>query len=163
MTSEELLKQIENEPNKLTLLLGSLNLLKNNEGFEQDLLTPGFIKEWFISEILGHVCHKTKHGPDAFSKDGNEQYEYLSCKDGGTFQFDRIHEDNLHRIERNDSFFFALFDKENGLKCLKIWECETPKVLEEAKLKISTMSKSSNHIGFSKKWVEENSKIIYEI
>ena len=161
MTSEELFDTIKNEPNKLNLLLGTLNLLKKSEGFEQDLLTPGFIKEWITSEILGHECHKTKHGPDAYSLDGKEQYEYLSCKEGGTFQFDRIHEDNLHRIERNDSFFFALFDKEDGLKCINIWKCDTSKVLEEAKVKISRMSENSKHIGFNVKWVEENSELIY--
>lgn len=46
MTPEDLYEIIKDEPNKLNLLLGTLNLLKKNEGFEQDLLTPGFIKEW---------------------------------------------------------------------------------------------------------------------
>lgn len=163
MTSQELLGMIKDKPNKLNLLLETLNLLKKEEGFEQDLLTPGFIKEWMTSEILGHQCHKTKHGPDAFSLDGEEQYEYLSCKEGGTFQFDRIHEDNLHRIERNNSFFFAIFDKEDGLTCIEIWKCDTSKVLSEAKNKISKMSKNSKHIGFGKTWVEENSELIYSI
>ena len=163
MTPEDLYENIKDEPNKLNLLLGTLNLLKKNEGFEQDLLKPGFIKEWLTSEILGHKCHKTKHGPDAYSLDGKEQYEYLSCKEGGTFQFDRIHEDNLHRIERNNSFYFALFDKEDGLKCLKIWKCDTKKVLDEAKNKIGKMSENSKHIGFGKTWVEENSKIVYSV
>jgi len=108
MNSQELLDKLENESNPLNVLIGALNLLKNKNGFEQDLLTPGFIKEWMISEILGHDCHKTKHGADAYSKDGKEKYEYLSCKEGGSFQLDRIHKDNLHRIERNNAIFFAL-------------------------------------------------------
>ena len=136
-----------------------MNLLKNEEGFEQDLLTPGFIKEWMVSKILGHECHKTKHGPDATF--GDEKYEYLSCKEGGSFQLDRIHGDNLHRIERNDAFYFALFDRENGLKCIRIYKGSTQNVLAEAKQKIAKMSESSKHIGFSLDWVESNCEIIF--
>jgi len=161
-TPDQLLYLIQNHPNKLTLLIDTLNLLKSKNGFEQDLLTPGFIKEWLISDILGHKCHKTKHGADATSMDGTEKYEYLSCKEGGSFQLDRIHEGNLHRIERNDAFFFALFDKDNGLECLKIWKGSTSAVLIECRDKFRTMSQSSNHICISRKWVINNCELVYE-
>ena len=162
MTKEELLIIVEQEENPVQLLIETLNLLKNKEGFEQDLLTPGFIKEWMVSKILGHACHKTKHGPDATSMDGTEHYEYLSCKEGGSFQLDRIHEDNLHRIERNNAFYFAQFNKENGLKCQKICKGGTPVVLAEAIQKIWRMSESSKHIGFSEEWVSTNCELVYE-
>ena len=161
MNSQELYDKVKNEPNTLELLIGTLNILKNVKGFEQDLLTPGFVKEWMASEILGHDCHKTKHGADAYSLDGKEKYEYLTCKEGGSFQLDRIHKDNLHRIERNDAFFFALFDKDNGLECKTIWKCDTPTFLAEAKVKIESMSQSSNHISFGKKWVEKNCEKVF--
>lgn len=162
MTREELQKQIFSLDNPLTFLLETLNTLKDQNGFEQDLLTPGFLKEWLVSELLGHECHKTKHGPDAYSKDENRlPYEYLSCKEGGTFQIDRIDDTNLHRIERNDKFFFNLFDENSGLKCLKVWEVETDKVLEEANRKIKNMSETSKHIGFGKRWVKQNGKLVY--
>lgn len=161
MTSEQLLELVEQENNPLGLLIETLNLLKNKEGFEQDLLTPGFIKEWLVSKILGHECHKTKHGPDATNAEGNEHYEYLSCKEGGSFQLDRIHKDNLHRIERNDAFYFALFDKDEGLKCIQIYKGTTPVVLTEAIDKIDKMSESSKHIGFSLDWVQNNCELVY--
>jgi len=161
MTPHELLHIINDQPNKLSLLIDTLNLLKNSHGFEQDLLTPGFIKEWLVSDILGHKCHKTKHGADATSLDGTEKYEYLSCKEGGTFQLDRIHRNNLHRIERNNAFFFALFDQNDGLKCLKIWKGATSDVLSECLKKFETMSISSNHICISKKWVMDNCQLVY--
>jgi len=161
MTPDELLHIINHQPNKLSLLIDTLNLLKNSHGFEQDLLTPGFIKEWMVSDILGHKCHKTKHGADATSLDGTEKYEYLSCKEGGTFQLDRIHRNNLHRIERNNAFFFALFDQNDGLKCLKIWKGATSDVLSECLKKFETMSTSSNHICISKKWVMDNCQLVY--
>ena len=84
MTQEELLNLLRQQENPLLLLVGTLNQYKKENGFEQDLLTPGFIKEWMVSEILDHKCHKTKHGADAYSKDGKEKYEYLSCKEGGS-------------------------------------------------------------------------------
>jgi len=162
MTPHELLHIINHQPNKLSLLIDTLNLLKNSNGFEQDLLTPGFIKEWLVSDILGHKCHKTKHGADATSLDGTEKYEYLSCKEGGSFQLDRIHRNNLHRIERNNAFFFALFDQNDGLKCLKIWKGATSDVLSECLKKFETMSASSNHISISKKWVMNNCELVFE-
>ena len=161
MTKEQLFEIVQGEKNPVQLLVETLNLLKETEGFEQDLLTPGFIKEWLVSKILNHSCHKTKHGPDATSMDGLEHYEYLSCKEGGSFQLDRIHKDNLHRIERNNAFYFALFDKEQGLNCIKIFKGDTSVVLSEAKEKIAKMSDSSKHIGFSIDWVEKNCELIY--
>ena len=162
MTKEQLLAIVEEvESNPVQLLVDTLNLLKNKEGFEQDLLTPGFIKEWMVSKILGHSCHKTKHGPDATSLDGTEHYEYLSCKEGGSFQLDRIHEGNLHRIERNNAFYFAQFNKEDGLKCQKMWKGDTEVVLAEAREKIGRMSESSKHIGFSEEWVSDNCEVVY--
>ena len=161
MTKEQLFEIVQGEKNPVQLLVETLNLLKETEGFEQDLLTPGFIKEWLVSKILNHSCHKTKHGPDATSLDGLEHYEYLSCKEGGSFQLDRIHKDNLHRIERNNAFYFALFDKEQGLNCIKIFKGDTSLVLSEAKEKIAKMSESSKHIGFSIDWVEKNCELIY--
>jgi hypothetical protein len=164
MEPQELLTVVkENTDNPLKLLLETLNFYKNDEGFTQDLLTPGFLKEWMVSKILNHECHKTKHGADATSLDGEEYYEYLSCKEGGSFQLDRIHEGNLHRITRNDKFYFALYNKNNSLECIKIYEADTDVVLEEANKKISKMSKSSNHIGFTLTWVKENCNIVYSI
>ena len=162
MTQEELLDLVRQQENPLLLLVGTLNLYKKEKGFEQDLLTPGFIKEWMVAEILDHDCHKTKHGADAYSKDGTEKYEYLSCKEGGSFQLDRIHEDNLHRVERNDKMFFATFDKEDGITCKEIWSATTETFLAEVKEKISSSRKeSSKHISVSQKWVTENGTRVY--
>ena len=162
MTQEELLDLVKQQENPLLLLVWALNQYKKENGFEQDLLTPGFIKEWMVSEILGHDCHKTKHGADAYSKDGLEKYEYLSCKEGGSFQLDRIHEDNLHRVERNDKMFFATFDKEDGITCKEIWSATTETFLAEVKEKISSSRKeSSKHISVSQKWVTENGTRVY--
>ena len=143
-------------------LVSRLNTLKNEMGFEQDLLTPGFIKEVIIGSKLNHYVHRTKHGPDAYS-DSTESvpFEYLTCKKGGSFQLDRIHEGNLHRISRNDKFYFGSFNKD-GISLEEVYEVETDKVLTEAKDKISKMSESSKHIGFTYNWVKNSGKLVYE-
>ena len=160
---KEIYDIIKKMDNPLSVLLNYINTLKNENGFTQDVLTPGFLKEWVISEILGHRCHKTKHGPDATSLNNDEKYEYLSCKEGGSFQLDRIHKNNLHRITRNDKFFFASFNKSSGLECVKIWKCDMDVVLKEAKIKINSMSESSKHISFSETWVKNNCEIVYSL
>lgn len=160
---KEIYDMIKKMDNPLNILLNYINSLKNENGFTQDVLTPGFLKEWVISEILGHKCHKTKHGPDATSLNEDEKYEYLSCKEGGSFQLDRIHKNNLHRITRNNKFFFASFNKSSGLECIKIWKCDMDVVLKEAKIKINTMSESSKHISFSETWVKNNCEIVYSL
>jgi len=143
-------------------LLYALNEEKNKLGYKQDLLTPGFLKEVIIGGHLGHYVHRTKHGPDAYSsEEKNECYEYLSCKNGGSFQIDRIDETNLYRISRNDAFFFALFSRENTLKVEKIYRVETADVLEEAKRKISKMKSSSKHLGFGMKWTRQNGRQVW--
>jgi hypothetical protein len=148
---------------RMVELLNELNVEKDKLGFEQDLLTPGFLKEVIIGGHLGHHVHRTKHGPDAYSDDSEdaECYEYLSCKQGGTFQLDRIHEDNLYRITRNDAFFFALFSKENALEAVQIYRIETDVVLAEAKRKIANMSASSKHIGYGLKWTKANGTLVW--
>lgn len=141
-----------------------LNEEKNRLGYEQDLLTPGFLKEVIIGGHLGHYVHRTKHGPDAYScEEQNECYEYLSCKEGGSFQIDRIDESNLYRISRNDAFFFALFSRENSLNVEKIYRLETSAVLKEAKRKISKMKSSSKHVGFGMKWTKENGRQVWPL
>ena len=145
-------------------LLNALNELKDELGYTQDLLTPGFLKEVIIGSILGHHVHRTKHGPDAYADETEEVcFEYLSCKEGGSFQLDRIHEGNLYRITRNDAFYFALFSAEDSLQAVKIYKVETDVVLNEAKRKIANMSESSKHIGFGQRWTRENGTLVWEL
>ncbi len=144
-------------------LLQELDKEKSRLGYKQDLLTPGFLKEIIIGGHLNHYVHRTKHGPDAYSNSSkDESYEYLSCKQGGSFQIDRIDETNLHRITRNDAFFFALFSKENSLQALKIYRVETQDVLEEARRKIAKMKPSSKHLAFGIKWTTSCGKLVWK-
>ncbi len=56
-----------------------------------NLLQPGLVKEMIIADILGHELIHAKRDADAHAT-GNplEKYEYLSCKEGGSGQLDRM-------------------------------------------------------------------------
>lgn len=56
-----------------------------------NLLQPGLVKEMIIADILGHELIHSKRDADAHAP-GNpdEKYEYLSCKEGGSGQLDRM-------------------------------------------------------------------------
>lgn len=148
---------------RMVALLCELNKEKERLGYEQDLLTPGFLKEVIIGGHLNHYVHRTKHGPDAYSNASKDEcYEYLSCKEGGTFQIDRIDESNLYRITRNDAFFFALFSKENPIEAIRIYRVETEDVLQEARRIIARMKPSAKHVGFGIKWTKAHGKVVWE-
>ena len=63
-----------------------------------NLLQPGLVKEMIIAQILGHELIHSKRDADAHAPgDPAEKYEYLSCKEGGTGQLDRMFkEPDLH-------------------------------------------------------------------
>ena len=82
-----------------------------------NLLQPGLVKEMIIAEILGHELIHSKRDADAHAPGApNELYEYLSCKEGGTGQFDRMFKEppdkraeSLSRITRKRKVYFAVF------------------------------------------------------
>ena len=90
-----------------------------------NLLQPGLVKEMIIAEILGHELIHSKRDADAHAmNDPTEKYEYLSCKEGGTGQLDRMFKEppskraeSLRRITRNRKVFFAVFFASNQTKC----------------------------------------------
>ena len=86
-----------------------------------NLLQPGLVKEMIIAEILGHELIHSKRDADAHTY-GNpeEKYEYLSCKEGGSGQLDRMFKEpaskraeSLARITRNTKLYLAVFYAEN--------------------------------------------------
>jgi hypothetical protein len=78
-----------------------------------NLLQPGLIKELIIADILGHQPITSKRDADACDpSDPSILYEYLSCKEGGSGQLDRMfkeplvkREESLLRITRNKKIY----------------------------------------------------------
>ena len=134
-----------------------------------NILQPGFIKEMIVANILGHQVHKTKHEPDAYDmNDSSICYEYLSCFEKGSFQFDRMFKSpvekrskSLQRITRNSKIYCAVFEKESPLNVLEIYELEPEVVAKEAERQLDLSSNDISHVGFGIKWVTINGEKVY--
>ena len=139
------------------------------EGFG-NLLQPGLVKELVVADILGHRVHRTKHEADAYDlKDPSKQFEYLSCFEGGTFQLDRMFRSpagarakSLNRITRNSAIYCAVFDKQNPLDVLVIYEVEVNTLLREAERQLDASRNAISHVGFTIKWAMENGRVAYK-
>ena len=135
-----------------------------------NLLQPGLVKEMVIANILGHELITAKRGADARnSKNPSQIYEYLSCKEGGSGQLDRMfrrpnkkRQESLNRIRRNDRIYDAVFYKHNQMKVKVIYELEPEIVVRETERQLDRSGNEISHVGFSERWICENGKIVYE-
>ena len=134
-----------------------------------NLLQPGLMREMIIADILGHELIHTKRHADAHARGRpNELYEYLSCKEGGTGQFDRMFREpkdkrteSLRRITRNKKIYLAIFYKDEQTKCKFIYEIDPEVVAAEAKQQLDRSRNQISHVGFSEGWAKENGNLVH--
>ncbi|MDR0326816.1 MAG: hypothetical protein LBI05_00820 [Planctomycetaceae bacterium] len=134
------------------------------------LLQPGLVKEMIIADILGHDLIPSKRGADAHTPGKpDEKYEYLSCKEGGTGQLDRMvkappekRKQSLERITRNRRIYFAVFYKQEQIKCKVIYEIMPDVLLAEAERQLDRSTNEISHVGFTETWAKEHGKIVYQ-
>jgi hypothetical protein len=148
---------------ELDRLLRELNL--------KDSSTPGLRREVQVAHILGHLVHKTKHGPDAYNPlNEAERYEYICAEVGGCVQMDRIDLTNVRsRIEKNQKIYAVFFSSGT---VVRIHEITTPSFLSSAIKKITRCTQKAatkgkpwigKHIGWTEaEIVKLNSKKVYE-
>ena len=135
-----------------------------------NLLQPGLIKELIIAEILGHQPITSKRDADACDpNDPSILFEYLSCKEGGSGQLDRMfkepadkRKESLLRITRNQKIYFAVFCAENQTKVKVIYELEPDVVLVETERQLDRSRNDISHVGFGEPWAKQNGKVIYQ-
>lgn len=135
-----------------------------------NLLQPGLIKELIIADILGHQPITSKRDADACNPNHPSiLYEYLSCKEGGSGQLDRMfkeplvkREESLLRITRNKKIYFAVFYADNQTKVKIIYELEPSVVLVETERQLDRSSNDISHVGFSEPWIKKNGKVVYQ-
>jgi len=104
-----------------------------------NLLQPGLVKEMIIADLLGHELITTKRDADARDlHDPSIVYEYLSCKEGGAGQLDRMfkepedkRKESLNRIWRNAKIYYAVFYKHNQIKVKVIYELEPSVIVRD--------------------------------
>jgi len=135
-----------------------------------NLLQPGLVKEMIIADILGHELIHSKRDADAHAA-GNpaEKYEYLSCKEGGSGQLDRMFKEpaakraeSPARITRNQKVYFAVFYEENQTKCKVIHELTPDVVVKETERQLDRSRNAISHVGFSEDWARKNGTLVYE-
>lgn len=134
-----------------------------------NILQPGLVKEMIMADILGHKLITTKRDADACSSaDDSILYEYLSCKEGGSGQFDRMFKsppdkraESLRRITRNDKIYYAVFYASEQTKPKVIYEIEPSVMLKETERQLDSSRNDISHVGFNELWVKRNSKEVY--
>lgn len=135
-----------------------------------NLLQPGLVKEMIIADILGHEPIHSKRDADARDPNNPDvKYEYLTCKEGGTGQLDRMFKEppkkraeSLQRITRNRKIYYAVFYADNQTKVKTIYEIEPNAVIEEAECQLDRSRNVISHVGFSEDWARRNGKVVYQ-
>lgn len=135
-----------------------------------NLLQPGLVKEMIIADTLGHELITTKRDADARSADDPSiLYEYLSCKEGGSGQLDRMFKEpaekrreSLNRIRRNAKVYFAVFYEVEQTKAKVIYELEPEVVIRETERQLDRSRNAISHVAFSEAWARENGRVVYE-
>lgn len=135
-----------------------------------NILQPGLVKEMIIADVLGHELIISKRDADACDpNDPSIKYEYLSCKEGGSGQLDRMFKEppekraeSLARITRNKKVYFAVFYKENQIKLKTIYELDPSVILEETERQLDRSRNVISHVGFSINWAAQNGKVVYK-
>ena len=134
-----------------------------------NLLQPGLVKEMIIAEILGHTLITGKRDADAHAPgDPNEKYEYLSCKEGGSGQFDRMFKEpadkrarSLFRVTRNAKIYLAVFYSSEQTKCKAIYELTPSVVAAEANRQLDASANAISHVSLSVEWASRNGTIVW--
>lgn len=136
----------------------------------QNILQPGLVKEMIIADILGHEIIHSKRDADARScENPNEKYEYLSCKEGGSGQLDRMFKspeekrnESLWRITRNTKIFLAIFYKSDQMRCKTIYELSIETVVAETERQLDRSVNAISHVSFDEVWAKKNGIVVYE-
>lgn len=135
-----------------------------------NILQPGLVKEMIIADILGHELIHSKRDADAHAVGRpDEKYEYLSCTEGGTGQLDRMFKEpaekraaSMRRITRNKKIYYAVFYKDNQMRCKTAYEISPDIVAAEAERQLDRSSNVISHIAFSESWVQANGAAVYQ-
>ncbi len=123
-----------------------------------------------MADHLGHQVILTKRDADACDKDDPSiLYEYLSCKEGGSGQLDRMFKapaqkrsESLRRILRNKRFYFAVFYALEQTRVKVIYELDPQVVLLETERQLDKSRNAISHVGFNEVWARKNGRVVYE-
>lgn len=160
--NREVIKQI-------ITLIGKAHGLAASIGIP-NLLQPGLVKEMIVADLLGHQLISSKRDADACDPNNPAiKFEYLSCKEGGSGQLDRMFKEppekrreSLERITRNSRIYFAVFYRANQIRVKRIYEIEPDVLLKETVRQLDRSRNAISHVGFSEDWARQNGKLVYQ-
>jgi len=135
-----------------------------------NLLQPGLVREMIVADILGHELIAGKRDADARSpNDPSAVYEYLTCKEGGAGQLDRMfkapagkRKASLNRILRNDKIYLAVFYQGDQMRVKIIYELEPGVAAKEAGRQLNRSRNDISHISFSETWAKQNGTVVHQ-
>lgn len=121
---------------------------------------PGFIREYILSDELGHSLNPEKKGVDAWDRKGNGG-EYKTFKIGGwgRFNFQANHGYEKH-LEGIPVWYFAQFDSPFTIS--RIWSVPIESIREYCAdfMKRSKSRRNHRMVDFRVKWIERNGEAI---
>ena len=137
---------------------------------------PGTMKEIKMADLLGHCIVRGKKNADACDCENLDLYEYLSAKEGGAGQIDRVFKDgedeeqhkkylrSMERIERNKAFYIAYTNPDTSmpLDILRIYEMDPKVIREEADRQLQNSSNDISHVSFHEKFAKEKGTLVWE-
>lgn len=124
-----------------------------------NIVQPGIVRELLLSQILMHDVIPDKADADARDSEGR-LYEYLSSlQASNNFQIDRVTNDNLDRITRNECVYCAFFS--DTLTVAEIYRLETNTVLAEVKRQLKSSKNEISHLNLPGGWVRKNGARVY--
>lgn len=154
---------------KIVKLVRQAQKLASTIGID-NIVQPDIIREVIMAEIMNHKIVSTKRNEDACDpKNPKIKYEYLSCYEGGSGQFDRMFKSppvlkakSLKRITRNSKIYMAFFFKDQPLKAKVIYEIDPAVMKKEVMKKLESSKKVQEvHLSFSEKWAKAYGKVHY--
>lgn len=134
-----------------------------------NILQPGLIKEMIVCDLLGHRLISSKRHADACDPDDETiLYEYLSCKEGGSGQLDRMFARppekravSMRRITRNAKVYFAVFRAGDQLDVKVIYELDPKVVCREVERQLNASTNAISHVGLSEAWAAKHGRVVY--
>lgn len=171
------LKKHSSEVKRALELAEELQSIGSKLGF--NAFQPGAMKELKMAKLLGHDWILSKKDADACSINNNgiDLYEYLSGKEGGAGQIDRVfkgdakdaeqqqkHENSMKRIRRNKAFYLAYTNPDTTLPLdiLRIYEVSTEAIKEETEKQLSNSKNTISHVAFHEDFAREKGTLVWE-
>lgn len=158
---------------KLSLIVTSLMkaqkvAVSSKEIGIKNISQPGIVKEVIMASQLKHRLHATKKEHDAEDfNDPLKRYEYLSCLEGMSFQFDRVNIENLKKrvLSRNTKIYCGVFDNSNPLQLIRVYEVNPKSLWKIFSAKYEKSKSSSRHVAITEKEIKEmnNKKLVFSI